>query len=105
MAGPQRPAVDALIAFVIARLDEDDRELVKDPPHGLGYADLTARMRRDIMARRALVAAYSEVCHYDTADPEPEYAVGRAAGLGEAVRHLAAAWSEHPQYDVIRDGQ
>jgi hypothetical protein len=29
---------------------------------------------------------------------EPEYAYGRADGLGEAVRQLAAVWSDHPDY-------
>jgi hypothetical protein len=56
------------------------------------------RVLREVAAKRAIVAAYAEVAYMDTVDPEPEYACGRAGGLGKAVRHLAAVWSDHPGY-------
>lgn len=58
-----------------------------------------ARVLRDIAAKRAIVEMYADKADYDTPDPELEYAVGRAVGLGEAVRHLAAVWSGHPDYE------
>ena len=48
-------AMDDLTAFVRERLDDDERELQKDPPVGLGYANLSARMRLEIAAKRAIV--------------------------------------------------
>ena len=72
-----------LAGFVRARLDEGK---------GLGSEGLRAA--------RAILAAYAEVAYMDIADPEPEYAYGRAEGLGEAVRHIAAIWSDHPHYQA-----
>lgn len=57
-----------------------------------------ARVRREAAADRKLLAAYAEVARYDTDDPEPEFASGRAAGLGEAVRIRAERFSDHPDY-------
>lgn len=58
-----------------------------------------ARVLREVAAKRAILAAYAEVSYMDIADPEPEFAYGRAVGLGEAMRHLAATWSDHPDFD------
>jgi hypothetical protein len=55
-----------------------------------------ARTLREIAADRALLAAYAKVAACVTADPEPEFAVGRAVGLDEAVRLRAAIHSDHP---------
>ena len=57
-----------------------------------------ARVLREVEAKRAIVAAYSEHADLDIADPEPEYAYGHAAGLGFAVRQAAAVYSDHPDY-------
>lgn len=57
-----------------------------------------ARALRDVAGKRRILAAYTEVAYMDIADPEPEYAYGRAAGLGEAVRQIAAAWNDHSDY-------
>lgn len=82
--------MNKLTEFVTARLDEDEAAVKR---YGLGE-----HSQRSVDTKRAIVAAYAEVTYMDTADPEPEYAYGRAGGLGEAVRHLAAAWSDHPDY-------
>jgi hypothetical protein len=56
------------------------------------------RMLREVEADRALLAAYAKVAAYVTDDPEPEFAVGRAVGLDEAVRLRVAVHSEHTDY-------
>jgi len=95
--------VDDLTAFVRARLDEDERELVKDPPHGLGYANLAARVRREVAAKRAIIAI-----HVPDEDRDCLVCITERAGYQEqwawdpwpcqTIRHLAAAWSDHPDY-------
>lgn len=125
-----------LIAFLDARLDEDERDAryatpgpwhipendplayCVDSPDGSGricrFGDRVrsddvrnslhivrhdpARILREVEADRRLLAAYAEVAHMDIPDPEPEFAYGRAVGLGEAVRLRAANWSDHPDY-------
>lgn len=57
-----------------------------------------ARVLREIDADRALVAVYEAVADLDTEDPEPEFAYGRAAGLGEAVRFRALRYADRPGY-------
>jgi hypothetical protein len=71
-------------------LDDDYRDYIArhDP----------ARALRDIEADRKLLALYAEVADMDRDDPEPEYAYGRAVGLGEATRLRAARFSDHPDY-------
>lgn len=59
-----------------------------------------ARVLREIAAKRAILATYTAVAYMDIADLEPEFAYGRAVGLGEAVRHLATIWSDHPDYQA-----
>jgi hypothetical protein len=57
-----------------------------------------ARTLREVEADRKLLTAYDEVSRYDTDEPEPEFAHGRAVGLGEAVRMRAERFSDHPEY-------
>ena len=59
-----------------------------------------AAVLRDIAGKRKILDAYAEVAYMDIAEPEPEFAYGRAVGLGEAVRHLAAEFSTHPDYNT-----
>lgn len=56
------------------------------------------RVLAEVAAKRALVDDYAEVAELDTEDAEPEFAYGRAAGLGIAVRLIAAAYAAHPDY-------
>jgi hypothetical protein len=57
------------------------------------------RVLRAIAAKRQLVDAYAEVADMDTGDDaEPEFAYGRAAGLGIAVRLLALTYADRPGY-------
>ena len=84
-----------MVAFVWARLDEDERELVKDPPHGLGYANLAARMRREVAAMRDILTAYVKI----EADGHRD---NGWIALRFAVETLAAIWSDHPDYRAER---
>lgn len=56
MAGP---AVDELTAFITDCLNDDRRELVNDPPKGMGSANLPGRMLREIEAKQALLARHT----------------------------------------------
>ncbi|MFJ6348685.1 DUF6221 family protein [Streptomyces sp. NPDC092046] len=53
----------------------------------------------EIDPRWAILERYAAVAAMDTADPEPEFAYGRAVGLGEAVRLLALPYADRPDYD------
>jgi hypothetical protein len=86
-----------LVEFVTARLDEDEREIRADPPVGMGYARLPVRMLREIQAKRVVLAEYAAVAGNEGHD-DVEYAHGWAAGLGLAVRAMATAWSDHPDW-------
>jgi hypothetical protein len=70
--------------------EETTRHIARhDPDHVL----------RKVAANRRLVDAYAEVEDMDTGDDaEPEFAYGRAAGLGIAVRLLALTYSDRPGY-------
>lgn len=54
------------------------------------------RVLEDIRMKRDLLDEYEAVAHLDTDNPEPEYAHGRAGGLGEAVKMIAAAYRHRP---------
>jgi Family of unknown function (DUF6221) len=93
--------MDDLVAFVTARLDEDERELVKDPPHGLGYANLPARMRREVEGKRIILARYADTLARMEDDDYPAGVARDQAREYEdfVLPCLAAAWSDHPDYD------
>lgn len=57
-----------------------------------------ARVLADIEADRTLLALYEAVADMDREDAEPEFACGRAVGLGEAVRCRAMKYAAHPDY-------
>jgi hypothetical protein len=102
---------DDLAAFVTARLDEDEAiaKAALDNALGIegelaqqagpcvgetGYAHIArhdpARVLRQVEAVRALLAAYQ---------PSGQgVAYTLEAGLEFALGHLAAAWSDHPEY-------
>ncbi|MFF7190502.1 DUF6221 family protein [Streptomyces sp. NPDC008222] len=106
-----------LVVFLRARLDEEaarqrdiwerwhhkDCEAVPDvlnPGRETGFCDcgVPERILADIEADRALLAEYELVADMDTEDAEPEFAYGRAVGLGIAVRHRALRFAAHPDY-------
>jgi hypothetical protein len=117
-----------LVAFLRARLDEDAELAATgetwsafDEMHGTRRVDVDhsfervvactrswrgvhiarhdpARVLREVEAHRKLVDAYAEVAGMDTEGAEPEFAYGRAVGLGEAVRLLALPYADHPDY-------
>jgi hypothetical protein len=106
----------ALAAFLAARLDElaarldeNERELLRDPLKGLGYADLDARIRREIKAKREILESYTDALDNlatarkfahrmtigctDIPDAEADVAATRAP-----VEILASIWDDHPDY-------
>ncbi|MGY5127323.1 DUF6221 family protein [Streptomyces nigrescens] len=116
---------EALVAFLRARLDEEEvaahtapagpwhadgdsvyashpADLVVEYAYNDGAEHIArhdpARVLAEIEAKRAIVDQYAEVQEMDREDAEPEFAYGRAVGLGEAVRLLALPYQEHPDY-------
>ncbi|MBQ1164189.1 hypothetical protein KBZ21_40005, partial [Streptomyces sp. A73] len=57
-----------------------------------------ARVLAEVDAKRGLLDRDADVADMDYEDNEPEYAYGRATGLGEAVRLLALPYASHPDY-------
>jgi hypothetical protein len=89
--------MDDLTAFITARLAEDERELAKDPPAGLGYASLAAQTARDITAKRAILRRCEATM--DEPDQYPNGLVSpRAALARQVIANLAAIWSGHADY-------
>lgn len=90
-----------LVAFITARLDEDDREIRNDPPVGMGYAMLPARMLREAEAGRRMLARYED-CLARMEDPGYPQGVARDQAREYedfVLPNLAASWSDHPDYD------
>lgn len=74
---------------------------VYDPSHLERYQESAADAGtlRDIEAKRAVLDAFAEGAANEVElDDAFEYAGGWANGLGFAVRHLAAAYSDRPGY-------
>ncbi|WP_282698032.1 DUF6221 family protein [Streptomyces sp. CC208A] len=86
-----------LVEFLTARFDEDDA-VIRDGIDA-GESNISSLDLVDVQAKRSVVNAYAEVAYMDTGDPEPEFAYGRAVGLGVAVRLLALPYADHPDYD------
>lgn len=86
-----------LVEFLTARLNEE----AADIRGGIaaGESNISALDLLDVQAKQSIVDAYALVADMDTSDPEPEFAYGRAVGLGEAVRLLAVRYADHPDYD------
>ena len=84
------------MAFLNARLDEDERELVKDPPVGLGYANLAARIRRDVEAKRAILDQLATDLSYSPPVPSGHQRAWAIASL--IVEALTTVYSDHPDY-------
>lgn len=87
--------------FITARLAEDARELRKDPPVGLGYANLGARLAREIEGKRRILARYAD-CLARMEDDE--YPAGVAQDQAREYEDfvlpaLAAGWADHSDYD------
>lgn len=57
-----------------------------------------ARVLAEVEAKRAIVDVYALNERNDDGE-DYEYASGWAQGLGEAVRHMATVYSDHPDYD------
>jgi Family of unknown function (DUF6221) len=116
-----------LVAFVRARLAEeeglargaggrgwtcgaDGRGEVRDADGGVAFTVQTgrydahiafqdpARTLLRITADRVVLDEYAEAAALDTDTPVLDFASGRAAGLGFAVRNMAAGHSGHPDY-------
>ncbi|MEV7683931.1 DUF6221 family protein [Streptomyces sp. NPDC088341] len=116
-----------LVAFVRARLDEEERiareaggdtwrcppELpgeVHDRAGGISFSVRTSgydlhiarqdpsRTLRRVEMSRVLLDEYADVAGMDTDRPAHDFPSGRAVGLGFAVRQIAAEHARHPDY-------
>jgi hypothetical protein len=89
--------LDRLVLFLRARLEEDERELARDPPAGLGYANLPARMRREISVKqdivRRCVSRMNEMDAYQNGLVSPRALLARQVLIVQA-----ACWEDHPDY-------
>jgi hypothetical protein len=83
--------MDDLVAFLNARLDEDERYL-KSNSHHLW----TQRPLREVEAKRALVAEWRD--HELERGETASYTDGLADGLELVVKQFAAVYRDHPDY-------
>ncbi|MFF8406927.1 DUF6221 family protein [Streptomyces sp. NPDC015684] len=83
ISAPDKPVFDGY-----GRIDAAEFASRQDP----------ARVLADIEADRALLAQYEAVADMDTEDAEPEFAYGRAVGLGVAVCYRALKYANHTDY-------
>jgi hypothetical protein len=67
---------DDMLAFAEERLAEDERELRNDPPVGMGYANLEARVACEIKGIRNVLERYRD-CLIRMEDPAYPNAVAR----------------------------
>jgi hypothetical protein len=89
--------MDDLTAFINARLDEDEAAAKKAIELGAGVWSLAphfhtarhspARVLREVAAKRAILRLYD--------NPK---ASAHVSGLVLAMVHIAAVWSDHPDY-------
>jgi hypothetical protein len=100
-------SADELSRFVTARLDEDEAALADDArDDGARFLDADHqterftgrfagedRVRREVAAKRAILAAWQT--EMDRGFPGS----GFTEGLEFALRHLAAVYSDHDQYE------
>lgn len=69
--------------------NEDARHIVRHDP---------ARVLREVEAKRRLVHRYDEIARLVLPYYPSDRDQGYAEALAEAVRGMAAAWSDHPDY-------
>jgi hypothetical protein len=111
--------VSDFTAFLTARLAEDERELARDPPVGLGYACLSARIAREVLAKRAIIgeqtsdhapieSIYGTTCRTCVTWQDAPLADGGETEFGIAIpenwpcrvaRSAVAGYSDHPEFD------
>ncbi|WP_435070461.1 DUF6221 family protein [Amycolatopsis thermoflava] len=100
--------MDDLIAFLRARLDDDEQLGEIHTPdcearnlYGWEFVcrcDLPARRSADIAAKRRIVDAYENATRIAAQGHNSAYAAGELAAYETAVRALALADSHHPDY-------
>lgn len=117
--------MDELITFLSARLDEDeqlakraDEQLAalgntwRSLTDGLDHRSVhdldavwdhveqngSARVLADVASKRAIVAAFEQRERESYVIPQGEVFGYHATGLLIAIRHLAAAYTDHPDY-------
>lgn len=89
------PAGDAATS-VAGTGPSDDPQSMADAAHIARHDP--AAVLEDIRMKRDLLDEYEAVAHLDTDQPPTEYAHGRARGLGEAVKTIAAAYRHRPGF-------
>lgn len=93
--------MEELAAFVRERLDDDERELQKDPPVGLGYANLAARMSLEIVAKRRILAEVKDQIDEMDSRIEGEWGITGSHPTGESdllLKLLALPYSADARY-------
>ncbi|MHC3389355.1 DUF6221 family protein [Streptomyces lavendulocolor] len=88
-----------LVEFLTARYDEE-AAIVRDGVDA-GESNISVLDLVDVETKRSVLSAYAAVADMDTANPEPEFAHGRAVGLGGPVRLLALPYAGHSAYDEV----
>jgi hypothetical protein len=88
-----------LISFLRAKLDADEHNVVAisalAPPHVDVLLESTVPMLDGV---RAVVDLYAGVLNDEASDGAGLFALGRVAGLEEAIRHLALIYHDDPDF-------
>lgn len=96
---------DDLIEFLLARLDEDDRQA--GDVHARGCAAASGgecdcgrpeRMRADVEAKRRIVTLYAQTGHVPDTAGEPSYDGGVQSALSDVALLLAQPYADHADY-------
>jgi hypothetical protein len=93
-----------LTEFLLARLDDDEREMAEaiQQRHG-GRWTLRrdpSRFAADVQAKRAIVGMYTNVQMGEGWDGEPAVLGGaEPETYYETLQHLATVYADHPDYD------
>lgn len=88
---------DDLAEFLTACVDEDEREIRNDPPVGLGYASLAARMSREVTGKREILRRCAAVMN--EMDIYPNGLVSPRAFLArQTLMNMGIAYDDHPGY-------
>lgn len=97
-------AMDDLIAFVTARIDDDERAIGggKEPgdwcDRATGMHLESDRARREVAAKRAIVAEYAAIAETPPAD-DAERALH--SSMRGAVAAITAIYSDHADYRPV----
>jgi hypothetical protein len=96
--------MDDLIAFITARLDEDEAD-IDTRDHDSGQCDYLRgvhlepeRALREVAAKRAILKQYQDSRNLLSKQETYDLVRAGVAALRVAVMFLATVWSDHPDY-------